>query len=98
MLITKAAEIYKKNHNIEATSRELHLSSWKTVKLLISAGIYPTPTAKKIKDMREKEYSEQEICSALGITLKTLAKYTPYYRCVYNDHLSANAVKIKKCR
>lgn len=98
MLITKAASIYEREKSISAVCKTLHISDWKAIKLLISAGIYPTPMAVKVKVLREQQHTDTEICAILNITKNSLQKYSPYKKCIYNDALTLNAVRIRTSR
>ena len=99
MLLTEIVEYYNsKEQSVNQIARKFGVSESKVLKCLVTANIYPTDTARAVKKMRDKAMTESEIAAALGVSVKSLDKYTPYTKAVYNDNPSANAQRIRRCR
>ena len=99
MLLTDIVEYYNsKEQSIKQIAQKFGISEAKVLKCLVTANIYPTDTARAIKKMRDKAMTESEIAEYLGVSVKSLDKYTPYTKTIYNDNPSANANRIRKYR
>lgn len=99
MLLTEIVEYYNsKEQSIKQIARKFGISEAKVLKCLVTANIYPTDTARAIKKMRDKAMTESEIAKSLGVSVKSLDKYTPYTKTIYNDNPSENAKRIRRSR
>lgn len=78
----------------------MHCISYeKTVKILVTAGVYTSEIYDNIKQLRDSRKSESEICKIMSITAGSLNRYTPYKKGLYNsEYPTINALRIRKCR
>lgn len=90
---------YKEIKTVKGTAQEVGLSAYAVTKILVTQGIYPTPSAKKVARLRLMDFTDDEIMSYLRMSPKALFKYTPYTKGSYViGEKSPNALKIAKTR
>lgn len=68
------------------------------VKSLSSCGLVINETHRLILEAHDLGLSVDDIAHRLGIHRKTVQAYFPRTRPVYNECLTTNAKRIKKCR
>lgn len=89
---------YDSLQSVRATSKNTGYSWNKVVKTLSSNGYVLSETHTEIMNKYENGRSVEEIAKEIGINVKTVQAYIPRKRPVYNEDMSDNALKIKKCR
>lgn len=89
---------YDSLQSVRATSKNTGYSWNKVVKTLSSNGYVLSETHAEIMNKYENGRSVEEIAKEIGINVKTVQAYIPRKRPVYNEDMSDNALKIKKCR
>ena len=73
--------------------------SWQRIaKTLSTEGIVVNETQRIILKLYEKGLSADEIATATGYAKSTVDSYFPRCRPIYNENLSRNALRIKRCR
>lgn len=90
--------VFKRTGSVRATSKATGYSWNRVVKSLSSSGIVINSTHSMILDLYDSGRTPDEIAKQLGLNTKTVQSYLPRIRPVYGEHLSKNAVRIKKCR
>lgn len=83
---------------LKSVSKELGCSWMKIAKTLSSEGIIINETHERILDCHYDGMNAEQISERLKISIATVNAYLPRTRPVYNENLSANALRIKKCR
>ena len=99
--MTQTEEIlkaYKLTPTIDGVRKNTGYSWQKIVKTLSSEGIVINNTHSFILKLYEKNMSPEEIAKEMGYTKETIMAYLPRVRPIYNEDLSKNALRIKKCR
>ena len=72
---------------------------WQRIaKTLSTEGIVVNETQRIILKLYEKGLSADEIATATGYAKSTVDSYFPRCRPIYNENLSRNALRIKRCR
>ena len=79
-LIKAVVESYDQTESFKKTAADLHISTAKVRKALLTAGVWTNDTADEIAALREKkpEMTDQQIAAHLHISLNTVQMYTPY--------------------
>lgn len=77
--IDAAVEIYGETRSLRATARELGCDAMQVTKLLITAGVYTTPTSEMIRPWADSELTDGQIAEKLGIS-RSLVTYNRPYR------------------
>lgn len=71
----------------------------KTIKILVTEGVYTSDVYDKIKYYREIGKNEKEISDLMDLGKSAMSRYTPYKKGVYNSSSpSLNAIRIRKSR
>lgn len=70
----------------------------KVAKILSTEGIIVNDNQAMFLNLYSKGMTAEEISKATGYAEKTVSAYLPRTRPVYNEKLSANALRIKECR
>lgn len=90
---------YKQGHSLRQIAVDTNLGYSKCRKILITAGLYTSPMADKVRELAEQGLSKEEIAQILRCKPKTIESYIPYTKCVYNsDAPTINAQRIRKHR
>lgn len=92
---------YGEAHSVKRTSRLCKVSTSVVIKVLITAGIYPTARTKEITRLRIMGMSTEEIAEYLNVKPRTVKKYYPYIRGTYSEYSerkSKNSQNIAKWR
>lgn len=91
--------LYQSEYPIKRISKQLSISEAKAMKILVTLGCTPSDTAKTVKEMLDEKKTKEEIATALNISIKSLSKYIPYEKGIYNLNFpSKNAMQIRKSR
>lgn len=96
----KVVKTYEKTCSIRETAKSLEMSAWKVKKILITEGIYDSDISTQISQL-SKLYEPKEIMEMLDITPSCYWGNVPYTKTEYgdyNDNVSENALRIRKCR
>jgi adenylate cyclase class IV len=78
--------LYRRYNNLRKTAAEAGISPQKTRKILVTAGVYSTPTTQKIREMYSRGYGAEEISKVTGLGLKAVNSYMPYSKGIYNKN------------
>ena len=89
---------YQEKQTITGIHRITGYNWQKIAKILSTEGIIVNEHQALILDLYEKGKTADEISKATGFAYSTVISYLPRRRPVYNENLSANAMRIKKCR
>lgn len=75
-----------------------NLSNLKLRKLLVTAGVYDSPQYRAVRELQDKELSDEEIMGRLGISRSTYNSYIPYKRGAYSlDWLPDGTHDLNNC-
>lgn len=94
----KIVEAYNTTLSVKAVSKETGYSWQKIVKALSSEGIIVNDLHYQISRLHDNGKSVEQIAKELEVSESTVQAYLPRVRPIYNEHLSQNAQRIKKCR
>lgn len=84
--------------SLNATAKACGVSVKTALKVLCSAGVYPSEQAERVNRLAET-LSVDEIANRLNITPKTVRAYLPYTKGTYlTDDKTINAQRIAACR
>ena len=89
---------YKETQTITGTKKRTGYSWQRVAKALSTEGIIANETQRIILKLYEKGLSADEIATATGYAKSTVDSYFPRCRPIYNENLSRNALRIKRCR
>lgn len=70
---------------IKVIAREMNISEIKVRRVLITEGVWESPTSREVCDLFSKGMSAKDIADRLGKPVKTVQAYMPYTRGEYND-------------
>lgn len=78
--IKAVIESYEKTESFKKTAAELHISTAKVRKALLTAGVWTNDTADEIAALRAEHetWTDQQIADYLHISLNAVQMYTPY--------------------
>ncbi len=92
-------EFYSKNHSIIKTAQAAGISTVKTRKILITAGLWESETSLQIGELLTQGYTSQEIADRLYMSVKNVQAYMPYARGIYDtEEHSSQAERSGKYR
>lgn len=98
-LLEMVARYYKTGKDVNDIAIRCNISSHKTIKLLVTAGIFHGETYDKVSDLRAAGKTEEEICNILNVGRAALDRYTPYKKGIYrSENPTENALRIRKYR
>lgn len=98
-LLETVARYYKTGKDVNDIAIRCNISSHKTIKLLVTAGIFHGETYDKVSDLRAAGKTEEEICNILNVGRAALDRYTPYKKGIYrSENPTENALRIRKYR
>lgn len=89
---------WNEHGSIKGVANDLGCSWMKVVKVLSSEGIIINETHEQILECYSTGMKAEQIAERLKLSMATVMAYLPRTRPVYNEDLSANALRIKKCR
>ena len=93
----KWLEIMEDDPTISETAEEFGVTPMKVRKLLITGNCYDTEIYRKIKQMRDKGLTIDQIAVATMKKTVTVRSYLPYERVIYNlEERSVNADKLQR--
>lgn len=111
-LFEKVSEVYRSLGSINDAAAVLGISTVKTRRILITLGLWSSPTSQEIGALYKQGYSVKEIAEKLCITDKNVQAYLPYSKGTYGRntydaqmshdyrerqiHAAGNMVKQKK--
>lgn len=98
-LVEETIKMYQNGIGVKNIAAMHCISYEKTVKILVTAGVYTSEIYDNIKQLRESGKSDPEVCEIMAITADALNRYTPYKKGLYNsEHPTINALRIRRCR
>ncbi|MCC8138458.1 MAG: hypothetical protein LIO76_10495 [Clostridiales bacterium] len=98
-LADAAASGYKEKKTLRQIAIDLDMNPIKVRKLLITAGVYQSDIADKVKELRAAGKKENEIMEMLNLSRASVNSYLPYKKAPYKaQELSANAERLRKYR
>jgi DNA-directed RNA polymerase specialized sigma24 family protein len=77
-------QLFRRHKALRRTAAESKISAQKARKILVTAGMYNTPTAIKIREMYSRGYDAETIAAKIGLGVKAVNSYLPYARGMYN--------------
>ena len=84
---------------LNAVAAEFGITSLKTRKLLITAGVYSTSLSRQIAELAAGGYKIEQIMKITGLSRASVHSYLPYMKIPYNlTELSVNAERIRLYR
>ena len=84
---------------LNAVAAEFGITSLKTRKLLITAGVYSTSLSRQIAELAAGGYKIEQMMEITELSLASVHSYLPYTKIPYNlAELSANAERIRLYR
>ena len=89
---------YEEIQTINGIKKKTGYSWQRIAKTLSTEGIVVNATQRIILKLYEEGLSVDEIATATGYAKSTVASYFPRCRPVYNEKLSKNALRIRRCR
>lgn len=81
---------YLNTYSVKATAEELGTSVIKVRKVLITEGLWSSPTSRKIMELIEQGLSTKEIAERLNYTEKNVQAFSPYTRGEYGRENKSN--------
>lgn len=69
---------------LNALAEEFSLSALKVRKLLVTAGIYDSPSCRRVQDLYAAGKNVKEICQLTGLSAASVSGYLPYRKTIYN--------------
>ena len=94
----KIVEDYKKTKNIRGTAKANQVSIVKVRRILITEGLWSSPTSEKVKTLWEQGLTAKEIADKLQIPLKNVQAYIPYSRGAYEESETTDSIRCKTYR
>ncbi len=93
----KWVEIMGDDPSINEIAEEFNISPMKVRKILITGGYYDTELYRKIKKLRDKGMTIDEIAMMIDKKPITVRSYLPYERVIYNlEERSVNADRLQR--
>lgn len=97
-LYNRITEVYQKSKSIKKTAEEIGTSVIKVRRVLITEGLWSSPTSKKILNLYNQGLATKDIAKMLAYTEKNVQAYLPYSRGFYGDCQSDDSVRSKEYR
>lgn len=97
-LYSQIVESYKKNGSVKKTAEEFGTSVIRVRRVLITEGLWSSPTSLKILELYNQGFSTQEIAQKLCYTEKNVQAFLPYKRGVYGETQSTDSLRSKEYR
>lgn len=98
-LYDRIIETYNKTNSVKKTSEELGTSIIKVRRVLITEGLWSSPTSRKIIELWEQGLSTKEIAEQLHYTEKNVQAFLPYTRGDYGrEDRSTYSIRSKEYR
>lgn len=97
-LYSRIIESYKKTASVKKTAEELGTSVIKVRRVLITEGLWSSPTSLKILELYEQGLTTSEIAEKLCYTEKNVQAFLPYKRGTYGNGQSIDSVRSKEYR
>lgn len=82
-LYDEIVESYKHTNSVKKTAEEVGTSVIKVRRVLISEGLWSSPTSDKIMELIEQGLSTEQIAERLNYTVNNVQAYSPYKRGEY---------------
>ena len=93
----KWLEVMGEDPTINETAEEFDITPMKARKILITGGCFDTEIYRKIKKMRERNLTVEQIAEKLKKKPITVRSYLPYERVIYNlEERSVNADRLQR--
>jgi hypothetical protein len=89
---------YNVSHSISATAEAAGVSTVKVRRVLITEGIWESPTSREVGRLYQEGKSAGEIANIMHTSLGNVQAYLPYSRGLYNEDPSDAAVRSKEYR
>ena len=98
-LYDKIIEFYGKSNSVKKTAEELGTSVIKVRRVLITEGLWSSPTSRKIMELWEQNLSTKEIAEQLHYTEKNVQAFLPYTKGDYGRaNRSTDSIRSKEYR
>lgn len=97
-LYSQIIETYKANESVKKTAEQLGTSVIKVRRVLITEGLWSSPTSEKICELHNQGLSVSEIAEKLHYTVKNVQAFLPYSRGIYGSNPSDDSVYSKEYR
>ncbi len=100
-LYQRVIEVYRRTGSVKRTAETVGTTLVRAQRILITEGLWNSPTSEKILDLYQKGKTVPEIAGELFISEKTVQAYLPYTRTdkgYGGDDRSADAIKSEEYR
>lgn len=100
-LYQRVIEVYRRTGSVKRTAETVGTTLVRAQRILITEGLWSSPTSEKILDLYQKGKTVPEIAGELFISEKTVQTYLPYTRTdkgYGGDDRSADAIKSEEYR
>ncbi len=92
----RIVEAYRQMDSVQQVSGELGISVVKVRKVLITEGLWSSPSSRSVGELYEKGLSTAEIAQQLHMTEKNVQAYTPYARGNYGAEFRSESSQRSK--
>ncbi len=92
----RIVEAYRQMGSVQQVSRELGISAVKVRKVLITEGLWSSPSSRSVGELYDKGLSTAEIAQQLHMTEKNVQAYTPYARGNYGAEFRSESSQRSK--
>ncbi len=90
-LYNKIIETYLKTQSVKKTSEQTGVSEVTARRVLITEGLWSSPTSQKIAQLINQGMSVGEISEEMGVTVNAVQAYLPYSRGMYGNENSEDS-------
>lgn len=98
-LYDRIIEAYEETHSVKKTAEDLGTSIIKVRRVLITEGLWSSPTSRKIGELIEQGLSKKEIADKLHYTEKNVEAFSPYTKGEYGrSNRSSNSLRVQNYR
>ncbi|MBE5852730.1 MAG: plasmid pRiA4b ORF-3 family protein [Lachnospiraceae bacterium] len=94
----KIVKDYKETNNIRGTAKKNQVSIVKVRRVLITEGLWSSPSSEAVKKLWEDGLTAKEIADALQMSLKSVQAYMPYSRGAYGESETSDSMRSKNYR
>ena len=97
-LYKEIVEDFKKTGSVKQTATNVGTSLVRAQRVLITEGMWSSPTSEKVRELWDQGKSTQEIADELFLSIKTVQAYLPYTKGYYGSDASPEAKKSRSYR